>query len=412
MRNFFVYLKLQLKRCFKSYISILLVTLILFAGVALTLNMLLTLNGSSESNQKLKIGIVGDFTDSYLEVGVKAIENLDNSNVYIELIELEDEKVAETLLNKKALHSYVVIPENFVSSVLYGDNQTVKYVMLEDSTSIVSILSADIVKAVSTMITNTQSGIYSALDYCYDEDVDDISDKNMALNIKYVNLALNRHNIADTTNIGVKDSLSLEGYYFCGMITLFLLIFGIAFCSVYAKKNLSLNRVLKAKGMSCFKIISGEYLAFLSFTVATILIVMTLAGFAVNGTKLPIPELENFALIDFILLAFKLLPAIFALSALQYLIYEATSNLISSVLLQFIVALGLAYISGCFYPDFFFPESVRLIASYLPSGVAFGYIRSIIANQQVWLNLALCALYTVVFLSFAILIRKRRLLNR
>ena len=192
MRNFFVYLKLQLKRCFKSYISILLVTLILFAGVALTLNMLLTLNGSSESNQKLKIGIVGDFTDSYLEVGVKAIENLDNSNVYIELIELEDEKVAETLLNKKAIHSYVVIPENFVTSVLYGDNQTVKYVMLEDSTSIVSILSADIVKAVSTMITNTQSGIYSALDYCYDEDVDDISDKNMSLNIKYVNIALNR----------------------------------------------------------------------------------------------------------------------------------------------------------------------------------------------------------------------------
>lgn len=412
MRNFLVYFKLHLKRCLKSYISILLVTLILFAGVALTLNMLLSLNGSSENNQKLKIGIVGDFSDSYLEVGVKAIETLDNTKFYIELVELKDEDVAKTLLSRKMISSYVVIPDNFVKSVLYGDNQTLKYVMIEDSTSIVSVLSADIVKAVSTMLTNTQSGIYSALDYCYDENVKDISDKNMALNIKYVNLALSRNEIADTNIIGVKDSLSLEGYYFCGMITLFLLIFGIAFCSIYAKKNLSLNRVLKAKGISCFKMISGEYLAFLMFTFVTMIIVMLLAGLAVNSTELPIPELEDFIPADFIMLAFKLLPAILALSALQYLIYEVTSSLISSVLLQFIVALGLAYISGCFYPDFFFPDSVRLTASYLPSGVAFGYIRGIVANQQLWLNMAICALYTVIFLCLATFIRKRRLLNR
>ncbi len=413
MRKLLVYFKLQLKRCLKSYISILLVTLILFAGVALTLNMILSINGNAESNQKLKIGMVGDFTDTYLEVGVKAIETLDNTKFFIELIELEDEDEAIEFISEKEINAYVVIPENFVKSVWYGDNLALKYVMPEDSTSIISVLSADIVKAVSSMVTNTQSGIYASLNYCYDVGgIQDVSDKNMALNIKYVNLALSRNKISEISEIGIKDSLSLEAYYVCGMITLFLLIFGIAFCSIYAKKNLPLNRVLNSKGMSCSKMVLGEYLSFLLFTVITMIIVMLLAGFALNKAELLIPELSEMVLKDFLVLGFKLIPAIMALIALQYLIYELTSNIISSVLLQFIVALGLAYISGCFYPDFFFPDAVRTVAGMLPSGVAFGYIRSCIVNNNIMLNLMLCICYTVVFIGLAILIRKRRLLNR
>lgn len=413
MRKFLVYFKLQLKRCLKSYISILLVTLVLFAGVALTLSMILSINSSAESNQKLKIGIVGDFTDTYLEVGVTAIENLDNTKFFIELVELESEEEALELIEEKELASYVLIPENFVQSVLYGDNLTLKYVMPQDSTSIAAVLSAEVVDAVSSMITYTQSGVYASLNYCHDVgNIEDVYGKNMVLNMKYVNLVLNRNNVAEVNEIGIKDTLTLEGYYFCGMITLFLLVFGIAFCSIYSKKNLSLNRVLNSKGMSCSKMILSEYLAFFLFTAITMVIIMALAGFALGKAELEIIELENMVMADFLLLSLKLIPAIFALTALQYLIYQVTSNLISSVLLQFIVALGLAYISGCFYPDFFFPDAVRVVAGYLPSGVAFGYVRSCIINQPIVLNLALCFGYGAVFLIVSTLIRKRRLLNR
>ena len=50
--------------------------------------------------------------------------------------------------------------------------------------------------------------------------------------------------------------------------------------------------------------------------------------------------------------------------------------------MQFLFAIVLGYLSGCFYPLSFFPKSVETIASILPTKVALDYLNKSLLSQQ------------------------------
>ena len=91
------------------------------------------------------------------------------------------------------------------------------------------------------------------------------------------------------------------------------------------------------------------------------------------------------------------------------MIYEIFTNVISSILVQFIVSVGFGYVSGCFYPNTFFPEEVQNFASYLPSGAGFSYAGKILTDQSAFRELIVILIYIVVFYLVACAIRRYRL---
>ena len=76
------------------------------------------------------------------------------------------------------------------------------------------------------------------------------------------------------------------------------------------------------------------------------------------------------------------LPVIFASTALSYLLYELSADVISGVLLQFFLYLFMCLVSGCFYPSYFLSEALQQVGSVLPAGLAKSYLAGIIAGND------------------------------
>ena len=89
------------------------------------------------------------------------------------------------------------------------------------------------------------------------------------------------------------------------------------------------------------------------------------------------------------------------LCMMQLFLYELARDSISAPLLQFLNAIVQGYICGCFYPQSFFPDGVRLFASHLPVGVSvrlLGDASNFAVTETV--------IYAALFFTAAILLRR------
>ena len=86
-----VYLKLQLKKAFRHYPSVLLVTFVAILGIAITLGTLAFINNNSEDKQRLNIGIVGNPEESRIDIVVYALENMDDLVSSVKFISLSED---------------------------------------------------------------------------------------------------------------------------------------------------------------------------------------------------------------------------------------------------------------------------------------------------------------------------------
>jgi len=108
----------------------------------------------------------------------------------------------------------------------------------------------------------------------------------------------------------------------------------------------------------------------------------------------------------------KLLPVIIMLSAFQSLLYEIVPSIVNGVIVQFLSAISLAYISGCLYPISFFPETVQNVAYFLPTGVGLRYLQKSLSLQNIAIEILLMVLFTLIFVRMQVLWRKRRIAGK
>ena len=73
-------------------------------------------------------------------------------------------------------------------------------------------------------------------------------------------------------------------------------------------------------------------------------------------------------------LALRLLAAAVLAGAMHFFLYELASGVVQSVLLQFLTAVALGYVSGCLYPLRFFPEAMQRVGQWLPPGCAIAFL--------------------------------------
>ena len=92
MSDFLKYLRAQMKRTAKLYPAILCFTLALVVGVSIVLAVLFGNNAKSEENKRIRVGIVGDLENSYLDIGISALKSMDTSRFYIEFEQMTEEE--------------------------------------------------------------------------------------------------------------------------------------------------------------------------------------------------------------------------------------------------------------------------------------------------------------------------------
>ncbi len=402
------YFRLLLKRAFKIFPVILLVTVIVLGCLATAGGVLLQSTLTGEKQQKISIGVVGDLESSYLDIGLYALQNMDSSRFYVELVNLTEEE-AKNALEERKIQGYILVPENYINNLYLGINTPAKYITLNGPKTLGAMFSEEIVTIVSELVVESQNGMYSMQDLSLVYDNEDYHDNTNSLMLSYMNFILNRTEMYEVNDLGIADSLSLGGYYVCGIVTLFLLLWGVSCNRLFSSRNLSYNRLLNSSGLSPASQILCEYSAYAAITTVMLLIFAGIFGIVISFVKLPVPELLSVGVFDCLWFVIRLIPATVMITLMQYTFYELIPNFIGALLAQFLSFLILGYLSGCLYPNFFFPDFLRNLMDCLPVGLAFSFIRKTMSNEPALADFVWILAYIGGFFTLSALWRKYRI---
>ena len=161
MHKFGSYLRAQFKRSVRHYPVILFFTLLLASGIVLLLTTLFQADASGEKQMKVKLGLVGDLSNSYLELGMSLVQNFDSSQYYLELTATERENAVE-LLQKREIIGYLEIPSDFMDAMLSGEDSSLRYVTLGGPAVLGPLLVEEVAMTVSEMVSEAQNGLLNA----------------------------------------------------------------------------------------------------------------------------------------------------------------------------------------------------------------------------------------------------------
>lgn len=407
-QRFFVYYRLQLKRCIRLLPTILVISLLLGLCLALLGAGFLSKNDENEANQLVTVGVTGSFNEPTFRIGMMAVQTMDSSRYSVQFVTMEEDEAERELLAGR-LKAYVNVPDDFISSLLTDHVQPITYVTTDGAVGIGSMLINEIADAVARLLLESDNAVYGAQRVIHDYLPEYPSwSKAYELGDVYLDVALHRDRIFEVKTVGVVNSLSLIGYYVCAILVLFLLLWGIACSPVFTRRDRGLDRVLAARGFRPWVQVAAEYLACMLIMAAVLVLLGIVAAFLpVLGFEVEeLTELGSFGAVRLVLRA---IPVALCLSAMQFFLYEVASGAVNSILLQFVAAASLGYVSGCFYPITFFPVSVQHLASVLPTGIGIQYLGDLLRGSSSRLALVWLLLWTVAWLGLATLVRCRHL---
>ena len=168
-------------------------------------------------------------------------------------------------------------------------------------------------------------------------------------------------------------------------------------------------RLMASRGVGAFQQVAGEYLVYLFLNSCCLLgVFLVLIPVFGNGTVSLAgwDGMEANVLMGFYV---RLIPVAAAFAAMQFLLYELTSGVVSSILLQFICGISMAYLSGCFYPASMFPDVLKSIGELLPTGLALSYVDARLMGEVSMAAVMGLIIYLAVFLGLSVFARRCRI---
>lgn len=382
------YCYLQFKRLLRYLPGALCVVLVLLLGLSVALSVLVSNGQNAEENQKVRIAMVGTAEDSILQMGMTALRSFDSTQFSLELVELESEAQARQQLKQGSLAAYILIPEGFMEEAMAGNIMPLKLVSTTGNSGMVTIFKEEVSRVISGVLLDSQKGVYGMQKAMRDNDIGGRGEKMTLLALRYAEYVLARDKVYRVDTLGIGDALSLGEYLACGLSVLLLHLCCLPFAPLMIRRDLSLARMLSARGRSAWLQALcdlGVYLLGL-----TALTAVTLA--VVAGGDAPVLLLQS-------------LPVLVAVGCFSFMLYALSRDLIGGVLLQFFLSVAMCFVSGCLYPVYFFPVAVQRIAEYLPAGLARSQLAGFVTGEggSGWLLLA----YGTVFCLVGIVARVR-----
>lgn len=410
MSGFRTYLYIQFRRILQLLPVLMTVTLLVCGGVGIFAVLYLNSDARTENSRKYQIAVVGDTTDSYLGFGISALSTLDDSRFMVDFPTMTESEARKALIRGEII-AYAKVPEGLVDSIVYGQNDMpVTFVGATGQKGVTGILVEELTDAVSTLIVRSQSAIFGMQRVLRDNGLGDMwGEATESLNLRLIDMVLSRTRLCDLEVLGLSNGLSTGEYYFCSMLIFFLLLAGINCSPLFARRNRELLRLMASKDVGAFRQVAGEYLAYLVLDLCCLLgIFLVLWPVFGSGTM----KLAGWEGMDADMLAgfyFRLFPVVAAFTAMPFLLYELVTGVVSSILLQFICGISMAYLSGCFYPASMFPDVLKRIGGLLPTGVALSFTGvSLMGDVSLAAGLGL-ALYLTVFLGLSVFVRSCRI---
>lgn len=403
------YFATQWKRVMKTFPFILLVTVVLFAVVAVLLFGMLRSYADSEENTVFSVGITGDTDNEMLQVGIAAFQSFDESRFTIDFVEMEEAQ-AEQALATGDIYAYLLLPEDFMDKALVGDMEPMYYVTSAGANNLATMFKNEITSLATGVVISSQQGSFGLQEALEDNGIQDEDGELVnQLALEYTGAILKRAEAVTVQELGISEGMRMSEYYLCGMAILFLMLLGLPFVTLYAGQDRALHALLLSKGVSSHRQVFSEwwshFVALVCLIGAVFLPPLVLS--AVTGVALPLQSGEVW-----IQLVILFVPVLLMISTLNMFIFELGSNVVGSGLLHFFTTLCLCYVSGCFYPVYTFPRAVQAVEQFLPTGVARELLAMPLTGDFSLWPMVGVLLYGGLFMAATLLVRARKLRRR
>lgn len=410
MRQTAAYFLAQLKRATRLLPGQILADMAVCVCAGALACLLIAQGAFAAEGTRYRIGMVGDLSDSYLGFGIAAVQEMDDSRFMIELLPMSEQE-AEAAFQRGELYAVMRVPEGLMESIVYGENdKLVTYTAAQGQQGLGTMVMGEITDVASTLVTCSQSVIYAMQRVLANQGRgDEIGWETDKLNLALIQMVLDRNGFGEVEVLGYGDGLSLELYYFCGVILLFLLLSGLLNSALFVHGNGAFSAFLKARGVGAFRQILGEYLAYLLLVLVGPFVLCLPLWFGLEWGYLVIPEWEGMGVSPFFAFLPVLIPVAAMFAALQLFLFEAAEGIVNGILLQLICGIGMGYLSGFFYPSAFFPEKMRAFGECLPSGVALRFAQAGVLGKIPGAAWAAVFGWLAVFLLLAAAVRKGRM---
>lgn len=404
------YFLAQLKRARKLAPAQLAASFLICACAGALVYLLVAQGVLDAGGTRYRIGMVGDLSDSYLGFGIAALQEMDDSRFMIELVGMSEEE-AEDAFARGELYAVMRVPEGLMDAVVSGENDSlITYTPAEGQKGLGTMVMGEITRIASTLVTSSQSAIFAMQRVLIEEGrVDEVNRATDRLNLSLINLVLSRNGFGEVEILGYADGLSMELYYFCSVFLLLLLFAGLMNCAFFARRSMALARFLKARGVGAFGQILGEYLTYLGLVFLGLFSLSLPMAFLLERERIGIPEWEGMGAFPFWGFLRTLFPVVLMFAAMQFFLFEAAEGMVNGILLQFLCGAGMGYLAGYFYPAAFFPERMRMIGGFLPTGAAARYVEEGLFGGASAGAATAVFVYLAGFFALAVLVRKRRI---
>ncbi len=360
----------------------------------------LKIGTTNKSQSRIGVGIVGSIENKYMKLGVEMLNNMDASRFSIKFINM-DETAAKKSLKAGEIIGYFKIDKDFIEALEKGENRPVEYI--SSGAGMISALSKEVASVFSTLLVNSERAIYATDNYLIDHpQVYNRERANTEFNIELLKNVMSRGRIYDVKSIDTVSGLSDADNYICGMSVLFMMLTGLGLGGLLSDKNESLLRVLKSRGLSYGDSLIADMFVISLYIILTVLIFT--GGMALTGAILP--GNHNFVNLFEYCKDIVFLSVMFA--SMHLFIYEIIYKRVVAVLAELLLSISLGYIGGCIYPISFFPDIIRKLSIFLPSGAGIQVLSDGMGYSVDIFCFIIILLYSILFIGGVYALRNKR----
>lgn len=360
----------------------------------------LKIETTNKSQSRIGVGIVGSIENKYMKLGVEMLNNMDASRFSIKFINM-DETAAKRSLKAGEIIGYFKIDKDFIEALEKGENRPVEYI--SSGAGMISALSKEVASVFSTLLVNSERAIYATDNYLIDHpQVYNRERANTEFNIELLKNVMSRGKIYDVKSIDTVSGLSDADNYICGMSVLFMMLTGLGLGGLLCEKNESLLRVLKSRGLSYGDSLIADMFVISLYIILTVLIFT--GGMALTGAILPWNH--NFVNLFEYCKDMVFLSVMFA--SMHLFIYEIIYKRVVAVLAELLLSISLGYIGGCIYPISFFPDIIRKLSIFLPSGAGIQVLSDGMGYSVDIFCFIIILVYSILFIGGVYALRNKR----
>lgn len=357
---FFRLVSANLKRL-KSYIvSIIVSVLILFISCGIIGYFISQNLYKKEAITKITLAyyLPQDDDLSYNLIGLNFFENIESVKDSAKLLQVSSIEEGKTMVKNGDAEYFVIIPENFFSGIMYGDNPPIEIIIKEDSSATAHIIN-ELFLSYARYLGVAQAGVYSALDTARANDLptEQVGIIQDRVNATFLDRALNKDNFSVTVSSVDQNEITLAEHYLASATMISLFFVAIVFMPLLKGFNKGIMQELRARKINHLHIfMCNLFTCFIGLYIAFLPCFIVLSAFTKN--------LNLGGLITII-------PVLLIMTVIIVLIALLSKNTFSANIVLLCTVIIIAYIGGGLLPQAFLPSAIQTLSKYLPGKYMF-----------------------------------------